>query len=132
MRIIITGSRDWFDPHMVRDWLNEVADQFGPPLERIIIVHGDQRGLDHIGGALAKRRGFTVEPVAADWKLYGNSAGPIRNAEMLKRGADAVVAFKDDFAHYGLDFGGTENMVKIALRAGLPCELINHTERRML
>lgn len=125
MRIIVCGCRLWNDPWAIEEWLMELQEGFGKPYDAVTIVHGAARGADRIADTLAKRMGFTVEPHEADWAAYNKAAGAIRNYEMLKAGADAVVAFKD-FFNWRLDHGGTENMIDIAHRAGVPCEVRSH------
>ena len=45
------------------------------------------------------------------WTRYGNSAGPIRNCEMLLQAPDLVVAFKGG--------KGTAHMVAVARKKGV-------------
>lgn len=119
MRFLFTGSRSWNNPHLVQEHLREIKAKFPDA----VIVHGDHwAGLDHHVDLLARREGFEVEPHPAAWKRYGRSAGPIRNAEMLQTGVDAVLAYKDDF-DVRMRYGGTENCVDLAMRAGVPVDV---------
>lgn len=132
MRLIVCGSRNWCEPWLVRDYFEEIRQKFDPPHDRIVIVHGAGRGLDKMAGLLAERAGFTVEPHRADWNRYGKAAGPIRNAEMADLGADGLVAWKDGLvlpfvASAGF---GTEGMIDLALRAGIPVEAFNSKGER--
>jgi hypothetical protein len=53
----------------------------------------------------------------ADWERYGKRAGPIRNAEMVKAGADVVLAFP-------LPGGrGTQHTIRLAREAGIPVKV---------
>jgi hypothetical protein len=57
-----------------------------------------------------------VDPTPANWKEFGRAAGPIRNTEMLRKGANGIVAF-----HNNLRLSkGTANMVAQGLRSALP------------
>ena len=56
--------------------------------------------------------------IAADWERLGRSAGPIRNAELV-RNADEVVAFWDGRSR------GTLNTVVLAIRAGIPVRVFD-------
>lgn len=124
MRLILTGSRDWSCPWVVKDWMLQLRETVGPPFDRVVIVHGAARGLDRMAHALTPTMGFSREPHPADWERFGRAAGPIRNAQMLALGADAVVGFKDGFL-VDLRSGGTENMIDLAMRAGVPVEVFD-------
>jgi hypothetical protein len=122
VRIIFCGSRDWTDGDLIDQYL-AVLDP-----RRDVVIQGAARGADRIAGALAKKRGFKVETYAADWYPLGHldmAAGHRRNKKMLDLGADKVYAFKDGFDHT-LKKGGTENMVKIAVEAGVPATVVAH------
>jgi YspA, cpYpsA-related SLOG family len=76
-------------------------------------MQGGARGAD----ALAKDWAMTHPDIKrfeikADWKRYGNAAGPIRNQRMLEWGPDLVVAFAGGT--------GTAGMVALARAAGVP------------
>lgn len=109
MRVIVCGSRDWRDPEPIRARLRQL-----PP--DTVIVHGACRGADLMAGFVAQRLGLRVEPVPANWRAFGMSAGPIRNRAMLRRGADLVLAF-------GAEGRGTKNMLRLASVWGVPAEV---------
>lgn len=127
MIFICTGGREWADPYLIEQWLLNVQGQFGKPYDRITIRHGAARGADRMVGSLATRYGFTVDPMPADWDSFGKASGFVRNADMLRKGADAVVAFKDRFK-WPYKQGGTEQMCDIAKRANLPVQLHSHDQ----
>lgn len=96
-RVLVTGSRDWTDEQRIGKSLTAllaatfVGDSF-------TLVHGDcPTGADAIAHAWAEwHRGSTpiqIEPHRADWRKHGPAAGPIRNREMVRLGADACLAF---------------------------------------
>jgi hypothetical protein len=76
-----------------------------------------------MAGAIAERLGYHVIPHPADWEKYGKAAGPIRNAEMIRRHPDLelVLAFHDNLAISR----GTRDMVVLADKKGIPVEVIN-------
>lgn len=60
---------------------------------------------------------FVHLPYPANWNLHHKAAGPIRNQQMLDEGKpNLVVAFHNDINNSK----GTQHMVKIAKKAGIP------------
>lgn len=118
MRVIITGSRFWWDFTEVQ----KVLDRLGPD---DTLAHGAcPAGADRIAHCLAKWRGIKIKRYYPDWKAHGTSAGPIRNQYML-----------DDF-HPHLVVGfiledypckGTRNCLSIAESYGTPTEIHSAT-----
>lgn len=126
--------------------------QAGPGL---VVVHGLARGLDSAVDSVTRAlaagqrrltrdtfRTFFVEPqlapgmwleaYPADWAHRPRAlAGPERNQQMLDLGADQVVAF---FAHgraYGAGIsGGTNDMVRRAVQAGIEVDIYEANNRR--
>lgn len=96
-RVLVTGSRDWTDAAVIEKALDDLLAECGS----LIVIHGNARGADRIAASWAIRRhieGFdvTCETHLPHWELYGRRAGPIRNAEMVKSGADLCLAFIKD------------------------------------
>lgn len=113
IRILVTGSRMWSDVPL----LTSSPDAAAAGHDRVILIHGrcDPRNTDgdripwgeavadpKLGPFLgadwhahwhAVTRGWQVEAYAANWFLYGNSAGPIRNQRMvdLRPAADICI-----------------------------------------
>jgi len=89
----------------------------------VFLIVGDCRGADGMVAREAKAMGYKVEVFNADWKRWGNGAGPLRNGAMISRGLDwrssgarvEAVAFHDDLEHSR----GTKNCVKQAMDAGI-------------
>lgn len=75
-----------------------------------LIIHGACKGVDMTADKVARKSGFHISSVPADWKTYGRAAGPIRNKQMLDMGADAVYAFHQDIENSK----GTKDMVNCA------------------
>jgi hypothetical protein len=116
-RILITGSRDWFDQEKMWGALDKYLLTFLPE-DDMIIVHGDARGADRMAKKWAIDRGVEYEDHPADWDKHPKAAGPIRNREMLKLGADVVLAFPLPASI------GTYDMIKIAEKAGVFVKVI--------
>ena len=57
-----------------------------------MIVHGDATGVDESFATAAKGLGVAVEAHPADWDRLGKKAGPMRNGEMVRAGADLCIA----------------------------------------
>lgn len=98
MRVIITGSRDWDDRATISAALDELWFAAKAVGERLIVAHGGARGADLIAHSWVVRRrnaGWAVEaqPMVPNYKKYGGRATHIRNAEMVRLGADACIAF---------------------------------------
>ncbi len=89
-RILVTGSRDWADHEAVLFELAALALQH----PGAVVVHGACRtGADRFAALAAKAAGLAQEPHPADWKRWNRAAGPIRNEEMVRLGADVCLAF---------------------------------------
>lgn len=120
MRLLVCGALEWES----RDVMWRRLDKLAPS----IICHGAARGADRLAGAWASRRGVEVVECPADWRPGGRfdwGAGKRRNVEMLERfEPELVAAFKDGF-DFSFRTGGTEHMVKTALAAGVPCQVMN-------
>lgn len=111
MRTIIAGSRDIKDP-----WALDMAFRLCPWSGEITsVVCGMAEGIDLLGRTWAQFYGLPVDehPVTdADWKQFGKSAGPRRNAEMANV-ADALLVVWDGASP------GTRNMIGLAQKKGL-------------
>jgi hypothetical protein len=55
------------------------------------VVVGDAAGADDLGRQWAVTRGIPTKVYHADWRRFGNSAGPMRNQLMIKDGKPTVV-----------------------------------------
>lgn len=121
LTILCTGDREWSDESIVRMVLARLP-------AGTILVHGDARGLDTIAGRIGKTLDFIVRPYPADWNRFSkawhrNPAGPIRNKQMLdSEHPNVVYAWHDDLVHSR----GTKDMVKQALKAGVPVIHFSH------
>lgn len=108
MKVLVFGGRDFTDYEALCRALDVIHAERGFTQ----VIHGNAFGVDRLAGAWARERGIPVRKFPADWKRYGPSAGPIRNAEMLVEGQpDLGVAFPGG--------AGTRNMRRQAKKAGL-------------
>jgi len=106
MRVLVCGGRDYNDGPAVSAAMAPIAYRVE------VLIEGGAVGADRQGKMWAMRRDIPVETFAADWKRYGNRAGPIRNQRMLDEGKpDLVVAFPGG--------RGTADMVRRAKAAGV-------------
>lgn len=114
-RVLVTGSRTWTDRDIIRHTLTGLWRKHGPNL---VIVHGHcPTGADTIAHQWAHdnvRNRVTAEPHPADWRTYGRAAGHIRNAAMVKLGADICLAFIQDGSP------GASGCLAMARKAGIP------------
>ncbi len=108
-RVLVCGGRDYGNYAVVSAVLRLVHDI--APIEAII--EGGATGADELARQWAKSQGISVMTFQADWANLGRSAGPRRNAEMLRKGQPVlVVAFPGG--------RGTANMVAQAAAADVP------------
>jgi predicted Rossmann-fold nucleotide-binding protein len=108
MRVIVCGGRDFTD----RKALETALDRLN--LERGIacVISGAASGADTLAVEWAAKRGVPVSLYPADWKKWGDAAGPIRNRFMLNDSKpDGVVAFPGG--------SGTADMIGVARMSGL-------------
>jgi glycerate kinase len=112
-KLLITGDRHWTHEDAIETVIAHRARRHGG---RLIVICGAAPGADTIAWRVCARLGVHVAAVPALWSAHGLAAGPIRNAAMLALGPDEVVAFHPSLA----DSKGTADMVRKALRAGVP------------
>lgn len=130
MRIIVTGSRKWTDRHTLYSVLDTIAPW--------AICHGAAVGADLLADDWAVERGVPLVRYPAIWYPDGPDgrldlwAGKRRNRLMLAEfRPDLVVAFKNGF-DWEFRSGGTEDMVKIAMRAGVRHRVVDlHPEGQL-
>jgi len=104
MIVQVTASRDWDDKQTVEAVLDFVwacclaaAGGLGP--ETLTVRHGAARGGDTLAHLWAVRQrndglAVTPDPHPAQWNLYGQAAGRLRNTAMIELGnIDVCLAF---------------------------------------
>lgn len=104
-RVLVCGGRDFDDGDLVFSVLDEIRPA--------VVIEGAASGADHHAHNWAINRGRLNETYAANWRLHGKGAGPLRNQRMIDEGKpDLVVAFPGG--------RGTADMVRRAKAAGIP------------
>lgn len=113
-RVLVTGSRDWDAPETVEAALAWAVYQKVPA----VIVHGACRtGADAIASHWTRQHraiGLSEELHPAHWGTHGRAAGPRRNAEMVRLGADICLAFIRNGSR------GATGCADLAEEAGIP------------
>lgn len=106
--VLVTGGRDYKDSTAVSETMTAALGALGP----FRLIEGGASGADLLAKLWARGEGLEVITVPADWAADGRSAGPRRNARMLRQfPPDLVIAFPGG--------KGTADMVRRAEVAGL-------------
>lgn len=119
MRILVTGSRDWTDVHLIIKALCESIHAKGlrpDDFPEVTVVHGGAKGADRIAGYYAQNVFMKEEYHPADWNQYGKSAGYVRNKHMVNLGADVCLAFIKNNSK------GATMCAGLAEKAGIPVQ----------
>ena len=119
-RVLVTGSREWWDAGPVRLAIAAASRMLAAGDQTLTIVHGAARGLDSMAASVARHSGHRVEAYPAQWDVHGRSAGPKRNDHMISLGADLVLAFPMHRRGDATGSRGTWHCAEAARRAGLP------------
>jgi hypothetical protein len=107
VKVLVCGGRNYRNSGEVDRVLSDLHED--TPIA--VVIEGGARGADLFAASWAQRNEIQKVTVAADWEMYGNAAGPMRNKEMLSLNPDLVVAFPGG--------RGTANMVSIARLANV-------------
>lgn len=113
-RVLVTGSRGWTDLVSIRNALAAAISDLGVSPSMVTVVHGAAPGADSLAGSTAWDLGMFVERHPADWQRHGRSAGHVRNAEMVRLGADLCLAFPLGESR------GSRGCMRLATLAGIP------------
>jgi YspA, cpYpsA-related SLOG family len=120
MRVLVCGGRDFDNVGLMISAL----DRLHTEKSFTVVIHGNARGADRMADAWARCRGVPREPYElprGEWDELGKKAGPLRNQRMLDEGKlDLVVAFPGG--------GGTKDMVRRAVKAGVSIHEVNRAE----
>lgn len=121
IRLLVCGDRNWRDFQLIYTTLQIIG-----PEDIEVLIEGDCIGADKQAGAAGEMLGIQVIRFPALWTQHGNSAGPIRNRQMMKQGKPTwVLAFHDNIKKSK----GTKDMMKVADENRVPCTLITHKKR---
>jgi hypothetical protein len=85
MRIVVTGDKEWSCPDLAARILRRLVARYG---RDIVIIHGNEPGVDASFDAAAKEMGLIVETRVIDRKNTGFPTVGQRNRELLLGGAD--------------------------------------------
>ena len=124
MRVLITGSRMWGDPPLIRQAILNALS--GQPGTDHTIIHGNAVGADSMADAVARSLNLSIEVHPARWAEHQDNckpscksekrcvrAGHVRNAEMVASGADICLAFIEN------DSRGATGCARMAEAAGI-------------
>lgn len=119
---LIVGSRDFSN----YAFMTQKTDQeLGANKSRTIVISGGARGADALAKRYANDNGLSYIEFPANWNLFGNRAGYIRNEEMHRYIADhssienrKVIAFWDGSSK------GTAHSIKLAKEYNNPITII--------
>ena len=118
MRILITGSREWSSVALIERALRHEIGSV--PFDQVVTAQGGARGADACAHKAAVRLDISDYTFPANWSDEGRAAGHLRNQRMLTEFEPTLVlAFKSDL-DLALLRGGTEDMIRRALTAGVP------------
>lgn len=132
-RVIVTASRTWPAPSRIRrvlDW-ELAAAQLAVGM-RLVVVHGAHPKADAPAAGWARHHRWDTtlttvveDPFKASWSVFGRRAGMVRNAAMVKAGADRCYAFigpcdQPDCSERGQHGShGATNCADLAQQAGI-------------
>lgn len=124
MRLLVCGTRDGVLHAALVDVLCEVGREAGLRGDRVVLIHGDARGVDTQAANIGERLGWWVWPCPAEWEAQGRAAGGSRNQRMLDEGRPELV-----IACPGPRSRGTWDMVRRAQQAGVPTQVYSSRGR---
>ena len=114
MILTISGYRYYIDTIFIYSVLDKYFETNTPEVVHI----GDATGIDAIATKYCYERNIPYVTHKANWKLYGNSAGPKRNTEMLELSTH-LLAFPSP------ESKGTYNAISTARKMNLVVDIVN-------
>lgn len=126
-KVMVTGSRAYDDDATILAAFTRIADKHG----KCILIHGAARGADTLAARAAAQLGWDIEPhPVTNWRNPDGStnraAGHQRNARMLDRGPDGVIAFFQP----GEKNAGTRGAAQNAQKRGIQLVCFYGAERK--
>lgn len=119
IRVCIAGTRTFNDYSLLKTIITNAFFD----ISRLHIISGHAKGADELGERFANENNLLLDIYPADWRLYRNRAGAIRNAEMAQV-SDCLVAFWDGESR------GTKNMIKNMKKLKKLVLIYNYITRR--
>jgi len=116
MKIAIVGYREFNDYNRFEKEVNRIITSNKFKVDQL--VSGGAKGTDHLAEIYALSYEIPISVYKADWKLYGNYAGPQRN-ELIVKKADVVIAFLSEQSK------GTVNTINLAKKYNKQVFVIN-------
>lgn len=111
--LAIVGTRTFTNKDFFNQMIDNRINRLSPNTI-LWIVTGDAPGADQLAREYCASNVFIQSIVCyAKWELYGNKAGPIRNANIIEH-ADELIAFWDHNSK------GTKNTIDLAQKKGIP------------
>lgn len=122
-RLLVTGTRRALtgdEKLHIRTVVLAAIRARSPNREAVTVVHGGcPTGVDsYVDTLIGQLPGHvTTDVFTADWDTHGRRAGPIRNGQMVARGAYVCLGFPSPHSR------GTWDCVKQAATAGIVCHI---------
>lgn len=121
MKVLVCGDRNWTNKKLISEIISILFQKFG----ELIIIQGEANGADTLGKSIALENNYQCLGFPAKWNLYGRSAGPIRNTQMLEEGKpDLIIAFHNNITASK----GTFNMLLQAAKYHVPVTLFSEKD----
>jgi hypothetical protein len=124
MRILVSGDHKWRCTQLAEKITRRLIARYGT---EVVIVHGFNSGVDTAFEDAARAAGLATEAYAItglERNYFGERAGPLRNARMVKLGADLCIVVRRNLAASS----NTKNCAAQATAAGVPTYLIASDE----
>jgi len=115
----VTGDRTWHCDALATRVVGRLVARYGR--RELVLVHGAATGVDSAFDRAAIVARVTREPHPADRDRLGRRAGPVRNGEMIAKGAGLCLAVHK----FLMNSKGTRDCCLQALAAGIPTWLID-------
>lgn len=117
-RVVVAGGRLFNNQEMLDRNMDRILSRKSLT-HKIVIVSGKAKGADSLGEVYAKKRGYDVVEVPADWDKFGKRAGYLRNESMASN-SDATVAFWDGKSK------GTKHMIDLTKEYGNLLKVVSY------
>lgn len=106
--LLVCGGREYDDT----DQLDIILRKMHAKYHIALMIEGEAAGADYLCKMWALLNNIPVRPFSANWELYGNYGGCVRNSKMLREGRpDIALAFPGET--------GTADMISKCVQAGL-------------